>query len=155
MDPKREPLRLYGSVTDLSELPWSWVDEQLAEAGTYWIVGRGDGAPHPRPVWGVWLDATLRLSIGGQVLARCIAADPIVTVHLDSGTEVVVVEGEVTGTDETEATIASYDAKYEWTYDLVKLGPLTVVRPTTVLSWRSAGWAGREDFQAGGRWSFG
>jgi len=155
VNPKREPLRLYGSVTDLSEIPWSWVHEQLAVAGTYWIAGRGDGAPHPRPVWGVWLDERLRLSIGSPVVRRLIAADPIVTVHLDSGTDVVVVEGEVTGADDTEATIESYEAKYEWAYDLAELGPLTVVRPKTVLSWRSAGWAGRAGFQAGGRWSFG
>jgi hypothetical protein len=79
-----------------------------------------------------------------------------VTVHLESGTEVVIVEGSATlepGTV-TPASLAAYDDKYDWTYDAETYGPFTRVDPTTVLAWRTAGWAGRESFQQTARWSF-
>lgn len=154
MEPVARTLRLYGEASGLAPVEWAWVDGQLRDAGTYWVVPHSDGHPHPRPVWGVWLDASLRLSIGSPVLGRSLDAEPVVTVHLDSGTDVVVVEGHVVGTDTAAPTIAAYDDKYDWTYDVDELGPLTIVAPLTVLSWRSAGWAGRESFQQGARWTF-
>lgn len=154
MRPTPTPLRLYGQSSGLDPLPWASVDERLANAGTYWVVPRSAGQPHPRPVWGIWRADALRLSIGSRVLARALDADPVVTVHLDSGTDVVVLDGRVTGSDVKTETIAAYDAKYDWSYDVDQLGPLTVVSPSTVLAWRSAGWAGRESFRCGGRWTF-
>jgi hypothetical protein len=145
---------MYGTVASLDPPPWAWVVEQLESAGTYWVVPVSDGHPHPRPVWGVWVDHALRLSIGSRVIARRLAADPTVTVHLDSGTDVVVVEGTATvPADEARApVVAAYDAKYDWSYDVSEYGPLTTVIPTTVMAWRSGGWAGRDGFQQAGRW---
>jgi len=145
---------MYTQVVDYDLLSWGDVQRQLEEAGTYWVIGRGSGHPHPRPVWGVWVDDSLRLSLGSPVLRRELAADPTVTVHLDSGTDVVIVEGrasELQGAD-VASSLAAYDRKYEWKYDTEQYGPLTLVRPSTVLAWRAAGPAGREGFKQATRW---
>ncbi len=152
--PERAPLRLYGKPSDKSELDWEWVDGQLSAAGTYWVTARTNGHPHPRPVWGVWSGQRLHLSVGTPRTAGALAADPTVTVHLDSGTEVVIVEGRAVGSSSDPAVLASYDRKYDWSYDLSLYGSLTCVAPETVLAWRTAGWAGRESFQQTGRWRF-
>lgn len=149
-----EPLRLYGAESDKQALEWAWVDDQLRAAGTYWVVPRSPGHPHPRPVWGVWREGLLFLSIGTPANRRDLAADPRVTVHLDSGTDVVLLEGSVSGESEDAEVIAEYDSKYEYRYDLDTFGALTVVSPGRILAWRSAGWAGREGFDRTGRWSF-
>jgi len=103
----------------------------------------------------VWLNNHLYLSIGTPLTLRALSADPTVTVHLDSGTEVVVVEGRAIG-DRSEAEILEkYNRKYDWSYDVGDHGPLTCVEPGIILPWRAAGWAGRESFQETGRWTFG
>lgn len=149
-----EPLSMYGTPSDRPAPSWSWVAGQLADAGTYWVVARGARHPHPRPVWGVWDRHRLLLSIGSPTIARELERDPTVTVHLDSGTDVVIVEGRARGPSVEPSILERYDAKYDWDYDVSQYGPLTVVVPSTVIAWRSAGWAGREGFQATARWRF-
>ncbi len=157
MAPRERALRLFGDRSDRAPLAWSWVEEQLEAAGTYWLVARGPGHPHPRPVWGIWYGLRLHLSVGSPSLQRAISRDPMVTVHLDSGTDVVLVEG-TTGSaaeDETSASvIEAYNAKYDWDYQVAQYGALIVVQPVRVLAWRTAGWAGRDSFQATGCWGF-
>jgi hypothetical protein len=122
--------------------------------GTYWVVPRTRLRPHPRPVWGVWRNCQLYLSIGTPFTRRATVADPAVTVHLDSGTDVVIVEGRAASCAGDHEAIADYDRKYDWTYDVGEYGPLTCVEPETILAWRTAGWAGRDSFQQTGRWRF-
>jgi hypothetical protein len=145
---------MYGVPSAHPRLSWSWVDDQLAGSGTYWIVARGVAHPHPRPVWGIWRDHRLHLSIGSTVITRQLERTPDVTVHLDSGVDVVIVEGHTTGPTEAAALYDAYDEKYDWSYSTDEYGPLTTIVPSTVLAWRSAGWAGREGFQETGRWGF-
>jgi len=143
---------MYGEASDVAPLDWTWVDAQLVAAGTYWVVASGGGHPHPRPVWGVWRDGSLHLSIGSPVVSRLLEKRSEVTVHLDSGVDVVIVEGTVSGFSEDESLLREYDAKYEWSYTVEEYGPLTTIVPATVLAWRSAGRAGRDGFQQTGRW---
>jgi len=145
-------IRFYGQVGDHDALDWEWVDGQLRRAGTYWVTARTAGHPHPRPVWGIWHSNQLFLSIGTPVTRQALTVDPRVTVHLDSGTEVVIVEGSASGSSGDAEMVAAYDDKYDWTYDLARYGPLTRISPVTVLAWRTAGWAGRDSFQQSGRW---
>jgi len=154
--PDQKALRLYGQTSERPVLEWPWVETQLIDAGTYWVVAPSTSHPHPRPVWGIWAYDALVLSIGSPVLAASLAADPHCTVHLDSGTDVVVVEGIAERVIEPDAVqVDAYNRKYEWQYTYDEYGPFTKVTPTLVMSWRSAGWAGREGFQDVGRWEFG
>ena len=98
-------LRLYGAPSGRPELPWDWVDRQLTEAGTYWVVGPSTGHPHPRPVWGVWLAQRLFLSVGSPTLRRTVTPGTAMTVHLSSGTDVVIVEGTVVEGTVVEGTV--------------------------------------------------
>jgi hypothetical protein len=153
--PPVEALSLYGRVSGESLLSWPWVESQLVTAGTYWVTARETGYPHPRPVWGVWSAGSLYLSIGSPTLAHAIEVAPEITVHPDSGTDVVIVEGVAGVLTEPHAdVIARYDAKYEWRYVVEEYGPMTRVDPVTIVAWRSAGWAGREGFREVGRWRF-
>jgi hypothetical protein len=153
MDPLSDRLTLYGTPSDSAPLEWGWVDEELSTAGTYWVAA-GGGRPQPRPVWGVWNEGTLHLSIGSPTIRHAIEQQPLVTVHLDSSIDVVILEGEVAGTTDDPSVIARYDRKYDWTYDVVEYGPLTTIVVDVVMAWRSAGRAGRDGFSATGRWQF-
>jgi hypothetical protein len=149
---------MYTQVSDVDELDWQWVEEQLVESGLYWVVATEDGEfPHPRPVWGVWDHGELLLSLGSPVVNRALDANEAATVHLESGTEVVIVEGMASVGDD-DATIGrflpAYDRKYDWEYDVAEYGPPRVVRPRRVLAWRTGGFAGREGFQEVGKWVF-
>lgn len=153
--PREAALQLYNRPSEKPALDWAWVDSQLEAAGTYWVVARTAGHPHPRPVWGLWHRQRLLLSIGTPVTVRALSSDPVITVHLESGTEVVVLEGLAEGSAADPEVIAEYDRKYDWTYDIAAYGPLTVVIPSAILAWRTAGWAGRDGFRETGRWQFG
>jgi hypothetical protein len=142
---------LYGKPSQLAPLSWEWVDGQLRSAGTYWVVSASAG--HPRPVWGVWLADRLHLSIGSPVLIRELARDPTLTVHLDSGTDVVIVEGATQpGAVTDDVVVAAYSAKYGSDYEVAQFGDLTQVVPVTVIAWQAAGWAGKGGFRAAGKW---
>ncbi|MEX0875444.1 MAG: pyridoxamine 5'-phosphate oxidase family protein [Actinomycetota bacterium] len=68
-------------------LPWTWAEENLAAERNYWLVSaRRDGFPQARPLWGVWLDGSLFLSVGHAGLQRAGRLDGVerrVTVHVD------------------------------------------------------------------------
>jgi PPOX class probable F420-dependent enzyme len=110
----------YGVPTDGSggeRLPWSWAVEQLASSRNYWIATtRPDGRPHAAPVWGLWLDDAVWFSTArSSQKARNLARTPAVVVHLESGDEVVILEGEVEEARDREALerfADAYDAKY-------------------------------------------
>lgn len=155
MKRRAKGLRLYGAVGDEAALAWSWVEQQLAGAGTYWIVASTPGHPHSRPVWGIWYQEQLHLSIGSPSLLQVIRTGSAVTAHLDSGTDVVIVEGFSTPTAPTPAeVIEAYNQKYDWHYQVAQHGHLIRVAPAKVLAWRTAGWAGRDGFDVTGCWEF-
>ena len=153
MKPTTETLTMYGAPSTSEPLEWIWVERQLERAGAYWIVPAGD-PPHPRPVWGVWAGDRLHLSVGSPEIARRLQDRADVVVHLGSSTDVVIVDGIVTGWTTDADLVAAYDTKYDWSYTVDEYGPLTTIAPTRIVAWHSAGWAGREGFRATGRWRF-
>jgi hypothetical protein len=152
--PVTEALRMFGQVSDQPPVAWAWVESQLEAAETYWVIAPTSTHPHPRPVWGVWLGDAVHLSLGSPLLRAATVPGAPVTVHLDSGLDVVIVEGSARGPTSDREVIAAYDAKYSWTYDLEQYGPFTTVEPSTVLAWRAAGPAGRDGFSQVGRFRF-
>jgi hypothetical protein len=81
--------------SDENLLPWSYVDERMRAAQNYWIVtASGNGRPAATPVWGVWLDGTLYFDGAPSTRrGRNIQRNPRTVVHLESGDEVVILEG--------------------------------------------------------------
>jgi nitroimidazol reductase NimA-like FMN-containing flavoprotein (pyridoxamine 5'-phosphate oxidase superfamily) len=135
--------------TDEGLLDWSWAVTRLESALNYWFsTTRPDHSPHAMPAWAVWLDGTLYFE--GSPLtrrARNLAENPAAVVHLESGDEVVILEGEAheVGTPDRELAerlSASFTAKYaatkyeyrpppeQWDH-----GGLWAMRPKTAFGW--------------------
>jgi pyridoxine/pyridoxamine 5'-phosphate oxidase len=107
----------YGITTDVEGmLPWSWAVERLAVAHNYWVAtASAERGPHAMPVWGLWRDGAFVFNTGAESRkARNLAADPRVVVHLESGDEVVVLEGVVERVPATAELVDEYDAKYSF-----------------------------------------
>ena len=138
------PLRMWGSVRDSPAIPWTDVETRLAGADEYWMVTvRADGTPTPRPVWGVWLDERLLLSVGSSSHWRGIASHPEVAVHLGDAVSVVIVEGrarKATGEDLFRRYLEVYNPKYSWNFEptnpMVVDGTIEVL-PSAVLAWNT------------------
>jgi pyridoxine/pyridoxamine 5'-phosphate oxidase len=95
-------------------LPWSWAVERLAAARNYWVGStNADGSPHAAPVWALWWEDAVVFSTGADSRkGRNIARDPRVVVHLESGDEVVILEGGIERTTTDDAYADAYEAKY-------------------------------------------
>jgi hypothetical protein len=115
-------------------LPWSWAEERLAGAHNYWVSTVG---PHASPVWALWRDGVLVFSCGPRSRkARDLARDPRVVIHLESGAEVVIVEGVSGPTAATDEVIEEYARKYDFRADPNE-GWYGVV-PQRAFAWREA-----------------
>jgi hypothetical protein len=101
-------------------LPWSFVEERMQAAKNYWIVtATRKGRPAATPVWGAWIDG--RLYFDGAPTTRRgqnISRNPQVAVHLESGDEALILEGEavILGSaperDLAQELSKAYTAKY-------------------------------------------
>lgn len=130
-------------------LPWSWAVEQLTKERNYWLTSvRRDGFPQARPLWGVWHDDRLYLSVGHAGMQRARKDTTDVTVHVDSAVDVVIVEGNLNHVGRTTAAVKHagelYEAKYDYEADFVNC----VVTPQVVYGWRS------EDVRTATKWTF-
>jgi len=81
---------------DKGLLPWSHVTDRMTQAMHYWICTVGtDGRPHVTPVDGLWFDDKLYFSGSAQTRRnRNLAANPAVSIHLDSSDDVVILHGD-------------------------------------------------------------
>jgi PPOX class probable F420-dependent enzyme len=97
-------------------LPWSWAEEQLESSRNYWVgTTKPDGAPHAMPVWGIWFDGAVVFSTSPESRkGRNLDHDPRAVVHVESGDEVVVLEGAVEETALDEPMADAYEAKYAY-----------------------------------------
>ena len=96
---------------------WSAVVERLVAARNYWVCTvRPDGRPHAAPVWGFWADDALYFGTDlASRKARNLAANPELVVHLESGDDVVILEGAVETTEDpatVRRVMAAYATKY-------------------------------------------
>ena len=76
-------------------LTWEEVERRLVAATVYWLATtRPDGRPHVVPRWGVWLDGGF-LYDGSPATrhARNLSANSSCVLHLENGSEVVILEG--------------------------------------------------------------
>ena len=117
-------------------LPWSWLDTRLSAARNYWVgTTRPDGRPHAMPVWGVWVEGRLYFGTDPQSRkGRNLSTNPAVVVHLESGDEVVIVEGVAEETPDNPALHARIEEAYHAKYKTRDVGNY-VVRPRVVFAW--------------------
>jgi len=129
-------------------LPVSYIAEHMCPVKNYWIVtATRQGKPAATPVWGVWLDGKLYFDGSPSTRrGRNIRHNSQVTVHLESGDEVLVLEGEaIILSTAPEPALAirlaqAYTAKYErYGYapmpDNWDKGGLFIFTPKSAMGW--------------------
>ena len=79
----------------VSYVEWNWVAEQMTNAENYWLSSvRPNGRPHVVPRWGAFIDNKLYYDGSPETRhALNISENPHVTLHLESGYQVVIMEG--------------------------------------------------------------
>ena len=127
---------------------WEDVETRWTEAKVYWLATSGPGGlPRVRPLDGLFVDGLLY--VGGSPetrWARDIEANPQVSVHLDDGFDVAILEGEAellehgVPRDLAERLAAESTRKYPQ-YGMTAdsyggPGPF-VIRPRTGFAWTS------------------
>jgi hypothetical protein len=140
-DPEPSQPRMFGGYLEPVRLPWQWASERLTHTRNYWIATtRLNGQPHSRPIWGVWFNNTFYFSTG-SLAAQNLTANSAITVHLESGSEVVIIEGvaeQVTDQSLVEHIANTYNQKYNWDVDPNNLpGPFYAVHPHVAFGWCS------------------
>jgi hypothetical protein len=121
-------------------LQWSEVDSRIEQAKNYWIATASlDGHPVARPLWGVWMGQQLYFEGSPKTRwGRMISVNPHIQVHLESGNEVVIIEGTVideldVGEERYQQVCTIYASKYNG-YQPVDHG-FFVITPKKVLAW--------------------
>ncbi|HLD94950.1 MAG TPA: pyridoxamine 5'-phosphate oxidase family protein [Anaerolineales bacterium] len=145
----------YGIVAEskgVGLLPWSLVEERMVASRNYWIASaQPNGRPHAAPVWGLWHDGKFYFSTGeASRKGRNLEASPAVSVHLESGDEVVILEGEATAVSNSEL-LESLDKAYIKKYGMAMQGPgiILTLGLQKALAWRE------KDFpESATRWIF-
>jgi len=134
--------RLYGMKSPHKFLPFTHAEERLAKSRNYWIcTARPDGRPHSIPVWGFWLDGALYFGTGRTTRkARNVAHNPAISVHLESGDDVVILEGSAVEVDLADKSIrkrldTASRAKYKMPLMVIPESVIYCVRPSVVLAW--------------------
>ena len=84
-----------------SSLTWDWVAAQLTESKNYWLCSvrppapaAPAGRPHVIPRWAVYVDGKIYYDGSPETRhARNLESNPDISVHLESGTEAIILEG--------------------------------------------------------------
>ena len=147
----------YGLKPRKTYLPFTHAEDRLTKSRNYWIcTARPDGRPHSIPVWGFWIDGALYFGTGrSSCKARNLAHNPAISIHLDSGDDVVILEGtavevDLTNKSQLKKLDAASRAKYKMPMPIAPENVLYSVRPRVVLAWTE------KDFPNNAtRWQFG
>jgi hypothetical protein len=140
-------------------LDWSTAEQRLVAARNYWVSTASAAAiPHAMPVWGVWLEGRFLFSTGPRTRkARNLMSNSRAVIHLESGAQLVVVEGvarPVSDPKRIESFVSVYNPKYGWNFSAADLssGELFEVRPRKAYAW--LGDEGADFSATGTRWIF-
>jgi nitroimidazol reductase NimA-like FMN-containing flavoprotein (pyridoxamine 5'-phosphate oxidase superfamily) len=131
---------------DEGMLDWSWAVERLEKAKNYWFhTTRPDGRPHAMPAWAAWVDGALYFDGSPETRrGRNLAQNSAISIHLESGDEVVILEGKAVyspGPDQglagrlAAALAAKYAPTYEPKPDTWDEGGLWMLKPTVAFAW--------------------
>lgn len=133
-------------------LPWSFVEERMAAARNYWIAStRPNGRPHVAPVWGLWHEGRFYFSTGERSRkGRNIRRLPAVSVHLESGDEVVILEGRAVEVNDKEL-LKAFDKAYKKKYGMAMQGPGIIL---TLNLHKTFAWREKDFPESATRWIF-
>lgn len=140
---------------DKGLVSWKYVVEQLEKSKNYWICStRAGGRPHAMPVWGVWTNGAVWFGTDRTSRkARNLLANPAVAIHLESGDDVVIVEGtvrQIADKKEMAAADAAYEKKYKMKLSAAPGDPcFFAVVPRVVFAWHEQTFA-----ESPTRWRF-
>lgn len=143
----RPNMKNYGiHETEEGLLDWSWVSQQLIQSKNYWICStRPDSRPHAVPVWGVVIEDIIYFGTDkNAVKTRNLQANPQVLVHLESGDDCVIIEGEVVETTDfaiLEKMASAYPLKYPSftpTAEELQSNMNYAVKPSIVMAWKES-----------------
>ena len=147
----------YGIDRELSPkmMSWSKVRYRLAKARNYWIVTASlEGQVHAAPVWGIWANDTFCFSTDlDSRKGHNLATNPNLVVHLESGDNVVILEGTAEPVT-NRSVLVKYADSYELKYRIrprVKGSPSGVyrVKPGVALAWSEKNFT-----ESATRWQF-
>jgi hypothetical protein len=139
----------YGLPSDSAGLlDWADVEQRLQSSKYYWLATvRPDGTPHSVPRWGVWVEGQFYYDGAPTTRhVRNLEHNPACTLTLESGSEVVIVEGVSTATQADPADLGArlavafekYHPDYapgadSWAGEAG--GGLRVITPRRALAW--------------------
>ncbi len=133
-------------------IPWNYVEERMVAASNYWVVTASrEAVPHAAPVWGLWFDSNFYFATDEKSKkARNLSENPHLVVHLESGDEVVILEGRAERIREP-GRLRVLDPMYYDKYS-VRLAdsPIFVLRLETAFAWNEGDFPGSAT-----RWQFG
>lgn len=121
---------------DSGMLTWEHVVSRMGPSRNYWLnTVSPDGRPHAMPVWGVWVDDHLHFGGGrGTKKAKNLASNPNVSIHLEDGWDVVILEG-IAEEVLDEALQERLDDAYEAKYGIRHGTPVWRVVPSRIFAW--------------------
>jgi nitroimidazol reductase NimA-like FMN-containing flavoprotein (pyridoxamine 5'-phosphate oxidase superfamily) len=134
----------YSFPTAVDELlPWSHAEGRLQESQYYWIATiRPNGHPHVTPLWGVWIESAFYFDGASETRwAQNLAQNAAMTLHLERGDDVVIVEGEaellasVTDPGLAARIVADWDRKYGRLHPDPAGDGIFRLRPHTARAW--------------------
>jgi nitroimidazol reductase NimA-like FMN-containing flavoprotein (pyridoxamine 5'-phosphate oxidase superfamily) len=136
---------------------WSKVTKRLQGARNYWVATSGlDGRVHATPVWGLWYEDAFYFSTEPKSRkGKNLSYNPSIVVHLESGDDVVIIEGSAERIKLKGGSLEEFAKLYANKYDIkVDFGnpdfAVYVVRARTVYAWME------KDFpKSATRWKFG
>jgi hypothetical protein len=126
-------------------LPWARAVARLEQAHYYWLATtRPDGRPHVTPLWGVWVDDALYFDgVPTTRWGRNLAANPAAAIHLESGNDVLILEGvaedlTATDTDFGGRITDAWNAKYGRLAPDPATNGIFRLRPRAARAWSTA-----------------
>lgn len=103
-------------------LPWSHVEERMAQAKAYWIsTVDPECRPHATPVDGIWTGGKLYFSGDPRTRRqRNLAGNPNACIHLENGYDVIIMHGtarKLESIDRRQAERFSSESNAKYGYD--------------------------------------
>lgn len=107
----------------------------MHSARNYWITTHSVKYPSSRPVWGIWDEPRLLFSTGSQI-ARNISKNSRIQINLESGDELVILEGMATPLQagDLDLWVSEYKSKYNWDMPNTTKD-VFVTQPVRILAW--------------------